>query len=156
MSKVEWITWKTDPKEIINPTEIEETIQSNFQEYTHYMNPVIYEPLKQEIKTGGLSKDAFNVGGYSPSNDIAIDIINKIEEIKISYTLLLKKIREEAINQKEIEKRQLISAITEQIKRDQDNIRILSNNRQKNENEILILKNRIKRLEEKKQITYSL
>ena len=36
MSKVDWITWKTDPKEIINPHTIEEDVNDFFHSYTIY------------------------------------------------------------------------------------------------------------------------
>ena len=82
MSKVDWITWKTDPKEVINPDKIEEKINEQYQNYESYMNSMIYEQLQNEINGGGLSKDAFQITGISPANELATEIIKSIDEIK--------------------------------------------------------------------------
>ena len=82
MSKVDWITWKTDPKEIINPEQVDKEILEYYQNYNSYMNPMIYEQLKNEVSKGGLNKDAFNVSGISPANEMAVDILNTIDDIK--------------------------------------------------------------------------
>ena len=38
MSKADWITWKTDPKEIINPEKLIEEIEEYYQNYESTMN----------------------------------------------------------------------------------------------------------------------
>ena len=38
MSRVDWITWKTNPKDIIDPNIIENNIMENFKNYNSYMN----------------------------------------------------------------------------------------------------------------------
>ncbi len=118
MSKVDWITWKTDPKEIINPDKIEEEIDEYFGNYDSYMNSMVYEQLKTEMSNGGLAKDAFNVSGISPSNEMAEEIVNLIDEIKDTMQKVKNNVREITTKQKEIEKRQLIDAIEEKIKKE--------------------------------------
>ena len=88
MPKVDWITWKTDPKEIINPDQIEEDINDCFSQYDSYMNSMVYEQLRSEMSKGGLAKDAFNVSGISPANEMSNDIVNAIEEIKQTINTL--------------------------------------------------------------------
>ena len=48
MSKVDWITWKTDSKEIINPEKLTDKINDIYTDFNSYMNPVIYENIKYE------------------------------------------------------------------------------------------------------------
>ena len=50
MAKVDWITWKTDPSEIINPNTISNKIADIYQDYNCYMNSTVYEGLNHEIK----------------------------------------------------------------------------------------------------------
>ena len=116
MSKVDWITWKTDPKEIINPDKIEEEINEYYQTYDSYMNTMVYEQIKNEMNQGGLSPDAFNVSGISPANEMATEIVRLVDEIDDTMTKLKANIRDVATKQKEIEKKQLIKAIEEKIK----------------------------------------
>ena len=118
MAKVDWITWKTDPNEIINPDKIEEEMNDYFKNYDSYMNSMIDEQLKDEMSKGGLTKDAFNVSGISPANEMASDIVRKIEEIKETMKSLQESIREAATTQKDIEKQQLIAAIEEKLNKE--------------------------------------
>ena len=118
MAKVDWITWKTDPKEIINPEKIEEKINDCYKNYDSYMKAMIYEQLYNEMTKGGLTKDAFNVSGIHPANEMAVDIVNTIDEIKYIMKSLLANVKEEASKQKEIEKDQLIQAIEEKIEKE--------------------------------------
>ena len=74
MSKVDWITWKTNPKDIINPDIIVNNIQDNFQNYNSYMNPVVYEQIKHEINTGILGKDKMIFMSDTPVNEMALEI----------------------------------------------------------------------------------
>ena len=60
MSKVDWITWKTNPKEIINPNIIDDNIQDSFNNYNEYMNPLIYDQIKHEIDKGILGKESLH------------------------------------------------------------------------------------------------
>ncbi len=118
MSKVDWITWKTDPSEIINPDKIEEEIDEYIGNYDSYMNSMVYEQIKTEMDNGGLTKDAFNVSGISPSNEMANDIVKLIEEIQETTQKLKDNVREATTKQKEIEKKQLIAAIEEKIRKE--------------------------------------
>ena len=119
MAKVDWINWKTDTKEIICPGKLEDKINETFLNYNTYMNPVIYEEIKYETNRGGLSKDALNVMGDSPANDIATDILNKIDEIKQVMNELKKDVVNTAEEQKQIEKDQLIFEIEKKLKREE-------------------------------------
>lgn len=119
MAKVDWINWKTDTKEIINPKSIEEKINELFTNYNTYMNPVIYEEIKHEANKGGLTKESFNVMGDSHANDMANEILNKIDEIKQIMGALKSDIVNLAEEQKQIEKEQLIFEIEKKIKREE-------------------------------------
>ena len=79
MAKVDWITWKTSSKEIINPNIIVENIQNSYSEYNEYMNPLVYDQIKNELDNGILAKDKLSITGNTPLNKIACDIINKID-----------------------------------------------------------------------------
>ena len=118
MSKVDWITWKTDPKESINPDKIEEDINDCFSQYDSYMNTMVYEQLRTEMTKGGLAKDAFNVSGISPANEMSSDILNAIEEIKQTMNTLKEDVRKLASEQKEIEKDQLVEAIEDKLEKE--------------------------------------
>ena len=120
MAKVDWITWKTEPNEIINSDLVEEKIQQYFDDYYTCMKPTIYEEIKNEILKGGLSKDAFNVSGKSPSNEIALEILQKIDEICEIFNGLKGKVKTAAEEQKHIEKEQLIEVIQQKIAADEE------------------------------------
>ncbi|MBR3210424.1 MAG: hypothetical protein IKF71_00605 [Bacilli bacterium] len=165
MSKVDWITWKTDPKEIINPKKIEEEINEYYHNYESYMNSMVYDQLYTEIKRGGLSKEAFHVSGISPANEMAIEIINAIDEIKETMKRLMDSVREVTANQKEIEKRQLIDAIEEKIEKEKKLLEAVDSNKdmsnptetEKNkEDRKYIINDRIKKLYERLDIAKSL
>ena len=116
MSKVDWINWKTNPKEIINPEKIDDTIQEYFQNYNTYVTPVIYEQLRYETTKGGLTKEAFQISNVAPANEMAQDIIKHLDEIKEVMNELRKSIRLSAEEQKKIEKQQLVEALEDKIK----------------------------------------
>ena len=113
MSKVDWITWKTDVTDIINPEKVIDSVTDSYNEFNSYMNPVIYENLKYEVINGGLDKSSINILGHSPANEIALNILNNIDEIKsIIENLKLENATEE---QKKIEKDQLVNALDTKI-----------------------------------------
>lgn len=114
MSKVDWITWKTDSKELINT----EKLNSNLNEKISELNSIldnISSNLKVETEKGGLSKEALTISNESPSNEVANKIIDKIEIIKGITNQLKSKVLNQANEQKEIEKKQLIEVIEEKI-----------------------------------------
>ena len=117
MSKVDWITWKTNPKEIINPNIIEDNIQESFNSYNEYMSPLIYDQIKYEIDKGILGKENLIIIGDTPLNKIAVDILNKIDEIKLTIENLQKSAKNSSEVQKQIEKQQLITEINNKIER---------------------------------------
>ena len=120
MAKVDWITWKTDPSEIINPDIVNDRFDELFQNYVNHMKPNIYDELKKEVVSGGLSQDAFNVYDYSPTNQLAVDILNRIGEIEDIVIGLKNSINSVVVEQKEIEKTQLVMAIKEKIKSEEE------------------------------------
>lgn len=164
MSKVDWINWKTDPKEIINPDKIIEKIEDDFQNYNCYMNAVVYEGIKHEIEYGGLDKLSLNIMGVSPANEKAMDILNQIDEIKSIMDNLKREVSRYTKTQKEIEKEQLIQSIEAKIEEEEKilhntnklNERINSNNpiisKQRVEEIIEITKERIKKLQERLEL----
>ena len=115
MARVDWITWKTDPKEILNVDSIEEKLFECFQDYNTYINPVIYEQIKHEVNFGGLDKETLNIMGITPANEMGIDILNCIDEIKSTFDNLKEKIIDQAKEQRESEKKQLIKELEDKI-----------------------------------------
>lgn len=144
MSKVDWITWKTDPNEVINPEKIEEKINENYQNYDSYMNKMVYEQIQNEISNGGLSKDAFQITGISPANELANEIIKTIDEIKTTMNKLKNNINDVSTKQKEIEKQQLIDAIEEKIEKEKE---FLSKMDEKDEDIKTAVNDRIEKLQ---------
>lgn len=129
LSKVDWITWKTDSNEIINPENILENINNSFSDYNTYMNSVIYESIKYESLNGGLDESSINIVGQSPANEKAINILNNIDEIKYTFEELKLQVENMLAEQKNIEKDQLITAIKdkiEEVKLEQDSAEIVS------------------------------
>ena len=124
MAKVDWITWKTDISEIINPDKILENLNDLFNDYNCYMNSVVYEELNHEVTVGGLDKYSLNIVGTSPANETALNILNRIDGIKTTIENLKNKVYNSAVEQKNIEKQQLINCIEEKILEEE---KILSN-----------------------------
>ena len=115
MAKVDWITWKTDPSEIINPKVIDEKIDELFLNYDNYMKPSVYDEIKKEIVDGGLSEGAYSISNSNPINSLSVEILGKIDEIEETIDKLKNNISNVIIEQKEIEKEQLIIALKEKI-----------------------------------------
>jgi len=157
MAKVDWITWKTDPKDIINPKRIEEQIDGYYQNFNSYINPVVYEGIKHEVLNGGLDKASLNIIGYSPANESAINILNDIDEIKSIIENVKRDVIISAEEQRQIEKLQLIEAIKNKIIQEEE-LKEASIRKEPNRTvEIAeLFKERIKRLEERLTIAKSL
>ena len=115
MSKVDWITWKTDSKEIINPDKLTDKINDIYTDFNSYMNPVIYENIKYETINGGLDKSSINIMGATPANEMAINILNNIDEIKSTLENIKLQVENSSSEHKKIEKNQLITAIEDKI-----------------------------------------
>ena len=115
MAKVDWITWKTDKNEIINPDNIEKNVAEFFSEFDHYINSIAYNELHDEIVTGGLNESAFNVMGVSPANEEAERIIDSIERMNEIVNKIKSDIYKSTIDQKNIEKQQLIDSLQNKI-----------------------------------------
>lgn len=115
MSKVDWITWKTNPEEIIKPNSLVDKITDEYNNYSSYMYPNIYENIRNEVLNGGLDKQSLNILGESPANEMAINILNNIDEIKSIIENLKTQINEELNEQKGIEKKQLINDLEDKI-----------------------------------------
>ncbi len=115
MSKVDWITWKNDVTDIINPEKVIDSVTDSYNEFNSYMNPVIYENLKYEVINGGLDKSSINILGHSPANEMALNILNNIDEIKSIIENLKLQIENATEEQKKIEKDQLVNALDTKI-----------------------------------------
>ena len=115
MSKVDWITWKTDVTDIINPEKVIDSVTDSYNDFNFYMNSVIYENLKYEVINGGLDKSSINILGHSPANEIALNILNNIDEIKSIIENLKLQIENATEEQKNIEKDQLVNALDKKI-----------------------------------------
>ena len=110
MSKVDWITWKTDVTDIINPEKVIDSVTDSYNEFNSYMNPVKYEVIN-----GGLDKSSINILGHSPANEIALNILNNIDEIKSIIENLKLQLENATEEQKKIEKDQLVNALDTKI-----------------------------------------
>lgn len=159
MAKVDWITWKTSPEEIINPDIIENNIHDVFQNYNTYMNPVVYEQIKHEINTGILGKDKMIFMSDTPVNEMALEILSKIDEIKSTVDNLVTNVKKSTTEQKQIEKQQLIKEIEMKIKNEEETLNsVMINDNMKskiidmggNPNDVVyIIEDRINKLKER-------
>lgn len=166
MAKVDWITWKTDTKEIVDPKKVKEKFQECFTNYNTYMNPVVYEQIKYEVNNGGLKADALSIMGVSPAHEMAVDILNKIDEIKKTANNLSESMEESIKEQKQTEKKQLIEAIENKIAKEKAIIENVEFNEKvanniiaagvKPEDVINIINDRIKKLTERLERAKSL
>lgn len=129
MSKVDWITWKTDSNEIINPDKLTDKINDLYTDFNSYMNPVIYENIKYETINGGLDKASINIMGVTPANEMAINILNNIDDIKSTLENIKLQVENSSSEQKEIEKNQLINAIEEKIEEEKASSKETTNRR---------------------------
>ncbi len=119
MAKVDWITWKTDPNEIINPNKEIEKISERISDSNNYMNDIICESINHEMKSGGLDHDSLNIVGVSPAYEKANDIVKITNNIKYLLSKLNTEIYTSIQSQKRIEKSQLIEAIEKKIEEEQ-------------------------------------
>ena len=118
MIRLDWITWKTEESELINPEEIVEKLKVRFQDYNSYMNPVVNESIKYEVENGGLNKNAFIINDRSPANEVANKIMSDIQEVKDMTNALIESVRLESQEQRKREVNQLILKIEEKIEKD--------------------------------------
>ena len=76
MKRLEWITWKTEETELINPDELVEKLKERFQDYNSYMNPVVNENLIETIRLDALEQRKREV------HQLVLKIEEKIEKDK--------------------------------------------------------------------------
>lgn len=115
MAKVDWITWKTNTNEIINPEKIKEKMDDSLQISNNYIKNNIIEELSQEISMGGLDRTSLNIMGISPANECANTILNDLKEIQSILEKININVYNSVKEQKEIEKEQLISSIEKKL-----------------------------------------
>lgn len=127
MMKLDWITWKTEESELINPNVIVEKLKEKFQNYNSYMNPVVNENLKYEVANGGLNKDAFVMNDRSPATEVANKILSDIQEVKDMTNALIESVRLDAEEQRKKEVNQLALKIEEKIEKDK---RLIENSKE--------------------------
>lgn len=118
MKNLQWITWETEERELINPKEIENKLKEIYQDYNSYMNPVVYEGIKYETNLGGLNKEALIIDNRSPATEVANKIMSDIEEVKDLIDSLIENVRLDAVEQRKIEEKYLVSKIEEKIAKD--------------------------------------
>lgn len=124
MAKVDWISWKTETDEIINPEKTFEEVSTIYNEFKNNIDKEVKSKLLDEVSNGGLNENALFVNGSSPAYESTMKIINNIEEIQSEMNRLINSIKNDTSNQKEIEKKQLIEAIETKI---QEEEKILEN-----------------------------
>ena len=168
MARVDWITWKTEKNEIINPTKILDEITDLFSNYNVYMNSVVSENIQYEISRGALDQNSISILGESPANRKATEIMTRINIIKQLMNHFKQEVYQNAEDQKQIEKEQLIECIEAKIKEEElkkENTIALSNRlkesnsyitKQEVEDIIEITTDRINRLKERLEIARSI
>ena len=124
MAKVDWISWKTETDEIINPEKIFEKMSTTYSEFKNNIDKEVKNKLLDEIANGGLNENALFLNGSAPAYESTMKIINSIEEMQAEMSRLINSVRDDTLNQKEIEKKQLIEAIENKI---QEEEKILEN-----------------------------
>ena len=110
MAKVDWITWKTNKDEIINPNNLIDKIDEKILDNI-LINNKIKDILTSEVYRGGLDSASLQIMGTSPANEKANKIINNINDIEIIVNRLKNNIYKSTQNQKKIEKDELIESI---------------------------------------------
>ena len=166
MAKVDWISWRTDPSEIVNPSRIEKKILDCFQNYHVYMKNFVSEEIRNDTFVGGLSKESYIVSGSSPLYSKAEEILNQIEELDGEIQTFQKELRRALEEQKSYEKERLIQAISNKIVESEDDLQRAMEGRIV-ENDILLvgmsrddfifsLKEQIEKLNEKLEVAKSL
>lgn len=123
MAKVDWITWKTNTDEIINIEKVNNLLDKDIADLNNIIDNV-YDNIKSEVDKGGLNSDSLSLNGESPSNVMANNILNNITEIRTIINNLSNKMSNQVLEQKKIEKEQLVTTIEEKIKEQE---RILEN-----------------------------
>lgn len=119
MSKVDWITWNTNPEEILNPDKVLTEIELLFRDYNMYMNAVVYESINHEMKFGGLDENSLTIQGINPAHNKANEIVTKINNIKEEMEQLKSIIRRDLVYQKIIEKQQLIDCLEDKMEEEE-------------------------------------
>ena len=114
MSKVDWITWKTNRNEIINPGNIYDDINIEIEECNNIINK-IEEVLYTEMNNGGLDSSTLSIMGTSPAKEKAMKILSNISELRLMEEKLKNNIYNSAIEQKKEEKEQLIRSIEKKL-----------------------------------------
>ena len=57
MAKVDWISWKTETDEIINPEKIFEEVSTIYNEFKNNIDKEVKSKLLDEIANGGLNEN---------------------------------------------------------------------------------------------------
>ena len=130
MSKVDWITWKTDVKEIIDPNVESQKLKEKVTTFITQLETHITEDLNMELSKGGLEKSYFDIMGISPANDTANKILSIVDNIKQNLNLFIEDAIKKMDEQKQVEKEQLINVIEEKLdeeKRKLENTQALQN-----------------------------
>ena len=168
MARVDWITWKTEKNEIINPSKLLDEITDLFSNYNVYMNSVVSENIQYEMNRGALDQNSISIVGDSPANRKATEIMTRINTIKQLMEHLKQEIYQNAEDQKKIEKEQLIECLEDKIEEEElkrENTIALSNRLQEDNSYITkqevqdiidITTDRINRLKERLEIARSI
>ena len=110
MAKVDWITWKTNNNEIINPDLLLDKVSDKVTNNNIIIDRV-KEIVKSEIYRGGLDTASLNIMGVSHANEKANRIIENLNEVQLILDRLKQNIYNSAKEQKKTEKEELIETI---------------------------------------------
>lgn len=116
---LDWITWKTNVEELINPQDIIEKIEEEYINYNVHMNPLIYEEIKYEVLNGGLDNKSFILSDATPIHSLSIETLNKIDSIRDKFEDLKNRIALKLNNIRSSEKEKLLLEINNKLKKEQ-------------------------------------
>lgn len=116
---LDWITWKTNVEELINPQDIIEEIEEEYINYNVHMNPLIYEEIKYEVLNGGLDNKSFILSDATPIHSLSIETLNKIDSIRDKFEDLKNRIALKLNNIRSLEKEKLLLEINNKLKKEQ-------------------------------------
>ena len=119
MAKVDWITWKTNKEDIINPEKEINSITNITNDYFNKFDTIIKNELDIEKKKGGLSTEAMSINNDSPVYEKTLIIEDKINELLVFINKFNSILEKNIMNQKEIEKKQLIQSINDKMEEEE-------------------------------------
>ena len=119
MAKVDWINWKSNKEDIIDPIKVNNTINDITNNYKNKLDNIISNELTTLMEKGGLSRDSVIVDDISPLYLKAYKLNEKIDELIYIINKFNESLIDNCTDQRKLEKEQLIEAIEGKIKEEE-------------------------------------